>query len=87
MYFLALNGVDAALTGLAINLGAVEANPFLSLVGFRLGLSTMLLFKVSVAVSLGGILLLRKKRSLLTKVNYLLVAVVAFNTLVITAAL
>ncbi len=83
-YWIALNAIDALLTGLAILLGAVEANPILNLFAFRLGHPGMLFVKVLFAIAMGGILWERRKVRILTGMNFLMVGVVTYNMLVIT---
>ncbi len=86
-YWIGLNAVDALLTGLSIPLGAVEMNPFLSALASTMSLERMLLIKVLFAVALGGAIWLRGAYQVLRVLNWIMVAVVFYNALVITYTL
>ncbi len=86
-YWIALNTIDALLTGLAIWLGAVEANPILNLFAMRLGNPGMLFVKTLFAIAVGGILWERRKMRVLSGLSYLMVGVVIYNMIVITYTL
>ena len=83
-YWIGLNAIDALLTGLAIVLGSVEANPVLNLFASHMGNPGMLYVKVLFAIALGGVLWERRKVRILTGMNILMVGVVIYNMLVIT---
>ncbi len=68
-------------------MGGVEANPLLNLIASRLGDPGMLFVKTLFAIALGGILWNRGNMRTLTKLNYLMVAVVMYNMLIITYTL
>jgi len=83
-YWIGLNAIDALLTGLALALGAVEANPLLNLVAGSLGHPGMLFVKTLFAIALGGILWERRRVRVLAGLNSLMAGVVIYNMLVIT---
>ncbi len=83
-YWIVLNAADAVLTGLAIGLGAQEANPILNLFSSNLGDAGMLFVKSLFAIALGGILWERRKRRILMSMNTLMIGVVIYNMLAIT---
>ncbi len=82
-----LNASDALLTWLSFALGAVEFNPFLGTIALALSVERMLLIKMLFAVALGGALWNRRAYGMLRVLNWALVAVVAYNALVITYTL
>lgn len=83
-YWIGLNAADAVLTGLAIGLGAQEANPILNLFSSNLGDTGMLFVKSLFAIALGGIIWERRKRRMLMGMNTLMIGVVIYNMLAIT---
>ncbi len=83
-YWIGLNIIDALLTGFALALGAVEANPLLNLFATHVGHHGMLFIKTLLAISLGGILWERGSIRILTGANSLMLCVVIYNMLVIT---
>lgn len=85
--WIALNAADALLTGVSFTLGAVEFNPFLGSIALALSLERMLLIKVFFAVAIGGALWNRRAFRMMKVLNWALVAVVAYNALIITYAL
>lgn len=85
--WIALNAADALLTGVSFTLGAMEINPFLGTIALALSLETMLLIKVLFAVAIGGALWNRRAFRMMKVLNWALVAVVAYNALIITYAL
>ena len=90
MTFLAwigLNAADALLTGLAFLLGAAEANPFLGSIAIALGVQRMLIVKLLFAVALGGALWQRRAVRTMRVLNWLMIAVVVYNAMIITYAL
>ena len=82
-YWISLNAADAILTGLGLWLGAVEANPVLSLFADRLGHPGMLFMKTLFAIAVGGILWERSQFRILYGLNYVMALVVVYNLLVI----
>ena len=85
--WIALNAADALLTGISFPMGAVELNPFLASVAAALSLERMLLVKVLFAVALGGAVWQRGAFRMLRTLNWIMVAVVMYNALIITYAL
>ena len=85
--WIALNAADALLTGVSFTLGAMEFNPFLGTIALALSLERMLLIKVLFAVAIGGALWNRRAFRMMKVLNWALVAVVAYNALIITYAL
>ena len=85
--WIGLNAADALLTGLSFSLGAMEFNPFLGTIALALSLERMLLIKVFFAVAIGGALWNRRAFRMMKVLNWALVAVVAYNALIITYAL
>ncbi len=85
--WIGLNAADALLTGISFTLGAVEVNPFLGSIALALSLERMLLIKVFFAVAIGGALWNRRAFRMMRVLNWALVAVVAYNALIITYAL
>ena len=85
--WIALNAADALLTGVSFTLGAMEINPFLGTIALALSLERMLLIKVLFAVAIGGALWNRRAFRMMRVLNWALVAVVAYNALIITYAL
>ena len=85
--WIALNAADALLTGVSFSLGAMEFNPFLGTIALALSLERMLLIKVLFAVAIGGALWNRRAFRMMKVLNWALVAVVAYNALIITYAL
>ena len=86
-YWIVLNAMDAVLTGLAISLGALEANLILNLFAARIGIAGMLFVKTLMAISIGGVLWERGMFSALSKLNVAMIGVVIYNMLVITYGL
>lgn len=85
--WIGLNAADALLTGIAIPLGAIELNPFLSSVATSLSVERMLLVKILFAVAMGGAVLLRGKFRMLRFMNWIMVGVVLYNAMIITYTL
>jgi hypothetical protein len=54
--WMGVNGADALLTALSIALGVSELNSFLDTIGLALGTQTMLVVKLCLALSIGGLL-------------------------------
>ena len=86
-YWITLNAADAVLTAIGLALGATEANPVLNAFALRLGHPGMLFIKTLFAIAVGGVLWERSKVRMLTGMNYLMVAVVIYNMIVITYTL
>ena len=86
-YWIGLNAIDAVLTGLAISLGALEANVILNLFAASIGITGMLFVKTLMAISIGGVLWERRMFSALNKLNIAMLGVVVYNMLVITYGL
>ena len=86
-YWIGLNAIDAVLTGLAISLGALEANVILNLFAASIGITGMLFVKTLMAISIGGVLWERGMFIALNKLNIAMLGVVAYNMLVITYGL
>ncbi len=86
-YWIGLNTIDAVLTGLAISLGALEANVILNLFAASIGITGMLFVKTLMAISIGGVLWERRMFSVLSKLNLAMLGVVIYNMLVITYSL
>ena len=85
--WIGLNTADALLTGISFTLGAMELNPFLGNVALAFSFERMLLIKVFFAVAIGGALWNRRAFRMMKVLNWALVAVVAYNALIITYAL
>ena len=85
--WIGLNAADALLTGLSLSLGAMEINPFLGSIAQALSLERMLLIKLLFAVAIGGALWNRRALRMMRVLNWALVAVVAYNALIITYTL
>ncbi|MEE9248454.1 MAG: DUF5658 family protein [Dehalococcoidia bacterium] len=86
-YWIGLNAIDAVLTGLALALGGVEANPILNLFASHMGHPGMLFLKTLFAIALGGIIWQRGTLRTLAGLNYLMVGIVIYNMVVITYTL
>lgn len=86
-YWIGINTADALLTAVALSLGATEGNFLLGLFATRFGVPGMLYLKTLFAISVGGIIWQRGKTRMLTAMNYLMLAVVFYNMLIITYAL
>ena len=85
--WIGLNAADALLTALSLSLGAMEINPFLGSIAQALSLERMLLIKLLFAVAIGGALWNRRALRMMRVLNWALVAVVAYNALIITYTL
>ena len=84
LYWVLLNAVDALLTGLAMSLGATEANPILNLFAADMGIIGMISTKTLMGVWIGSVLLDRKMLGALRKLNFAMLGLVIYNMLVIT---
>jgi hypothetical protein len=85
--WMGLNSADALLTGLALQLGALEVNPFLGTIAIGLSVERMLLIKTMFAVALGGALWQRNALRPLRVLNWAMVMIVVYNALIITYGL
>lgn len=85
--WMGVNGADALLTALSVALGASELNPFLGTIGLALGTQTMLVVKLCLALSIGGILWERGAFRVMRTLNVAMVLVVFYNALIISYAL
>ena len=85
--WLGLNTADALLTGLSFSLSALELNPFLATLALALSLERMLLIKPLFAVAVGGALWQRRAYRMFRLLNYAMIAIIMYNTLIITYVL
>ena len=81
--WIALNALDASLTWLSLQLGAVEVNPLLSTLVQTVGAEMAMTAKLAAAVAIGGLMWQSTRWRRWGLLNWAMASVVAWNLAVI----
>ncbi len=80
-YWILVNVLDAALTSYLLSMGGVEGNPMLSFAQIQLGVTGMLLTKITLATIVGIAIASRGRNRMLKLASVFMGVVVVYNSL------